>query len=147
MDLRLTDRIGVEQRIEGGDPISLGGRDREPFGDVAKGSTADRADGVLDGVESGKQQVPLRTSRRAAEGDVAVETGEPSPFPRRPGRTQEGVNRLALCLRGLFEKGADVQQVVVRASTRTAVALNSAVPDLGSQASMVSAFTSVSSGK
>src|SRR6516162_6177308 len=66
------------------------------------------------------------------------------PVPVRRLLTDDGVDRLAL---GVGRLGVEQLQIHQTASSRIAVALNSAVPDFGSVASIVSTFVATSSGK
>ena len=66
------------------------------------------------------------------------------PVPVRRLDADDGVDRLAL---GVGRLGVEQLEIQQTASRRIAVALNSAVPDFGSVASIVSTFVATSSGK
>ena len=107
--------------------------------------------------------MPLCARGVAAAGRVAVGAALAAD-PRRRGRPEHAVDRFALGRRrGAVEElqvhdcyfagtascdaACPVRSASVSRSTRIALALNSAVPDLGSVASIVSTFVSTWSGK
>ena len=120
------------QRVERRDAVRVGGRDVEPPRRVAERALAHPADAPLCGAQRGEEQVAALTV--GARDAVAV----------RRGRADDGVDRLALGVGRLREREAKVHYT---ASRRIAVALNSAVPDFGSVASIVSTFVATRSGK
>ena len=122
-----------DERVERRDAVRVGGRDVEPSRRVAERALAHPADAPLCGAQRGEEQVP------------ALAVGARDAVAVRRGRTDDGVDRLALGVGRLREREAKVHRYT--ASRRIAVALNSAVPDFGSVASIVSTFVATRSGK
>src|SRR5581483_4174117 len=123
-----------EQGVEARDAVRLRGRHGEPARGVPEGALAHPADALLRRAQRGEEEVALRPV--GARDAVAVRIG---------GGPEHAVDRVAL-----GRRRRRVEQVQVHyesASTRIAVALNSAVPERGSVASIVSTFVSTSSGK
>ena len=107
-------RLEREERVEARDAIGLGGRDREPPADIAERGGADPADAALHLVEHRKQQMPLRACRVPTAGRMAVGAALAAD-PRRRGRAQHAVDRVALGRR----RGA-VEELQVHAVTSRA---------------------------
>ena len=120
-----------DQRVEARDAVRVGGRNVEPARRVAERALAHPADAALRGAQRGKQELAAVTPRAA---DPAV----------RVGCARDRVDRGALGVRRLRLQQLEIHQ---SGSTRIAVALNSAVPDFGSVASIVRMFVATSSGK
>ena len=157
-------RLQREQGVEARDAVRLGGRDGQPAADVAERGRADPADRGLQLVQDGQEQVALRPGRVAATRGVAVgPAGGALPGRGRAGRARASTasrsaaeGSLAVRRRSTQEQAsgpAPPQRTTSCGapagsfSTRIALALNSAVPDLGSVASIVRTFVSTSSGK
>ena len=154
-------RLGLEreQRVERRDAVGLRRRDREPPADVVQRAPADPADARLHRVQRREQEVALRPRGVPAARHVLVAlAGLRRSLPARPGRAEDGVDRLALDRRrelvlddevhqragcAAAPRAADASSSPGRSrSTRIAVALNSAVPDFGSVALIVSTLVS-----
>src|SRR4029079_9372005 len=132
----------------------------ERLGEVLERALADPANACLDRLENRQQEVPLRTGIVAAVRDVALELVRAvTALPARHRRAQHGGHRVAL-LHGRADRALpEIHQArsataasASRAgaaifSTRIAAALNSAVPERGSVASIVSWLVSTWSGK
>ena len=142
--------LGGQQGVEGSHAVGLRRGHLQPAAEVVQRRRADPADLILHPVQRRQQQVP-----RAAPGAGAADLDAPAgrgALQVRAGRrrhraVQHGVDRGALGGSRLRRGEAQVHQRAASLSMRTAVALNSAVPDLRSQASMVSRLVSTWSGK
>src|ERR1700733_2071259 len=157
-------RLHREQRVEGRHAVDVGGGDGQPLRDVVERAGADPTPLLVQRVKGGEELGTL------GPGGVTPVRGVPvldavSSRPGRHGRTEERVDGRALVGGRLGVEEAEIHSVLryspaVRLvtpaaslgppfsfSTRTAVALNSAVPDFGSVASIVSTLTSTWSGK
>ena len=121
------------QRVERRDAVRVGGRDVEPARRVAERALAHPADAPLCGAQRGEEQVPALTV--GARDAVAVRAR-----PHRRRRRSPRARR-----RSAPRAGGGGPSYT--ASRRIAVALNSAVPDFGSVASIVSTFVATRSGK
>ena len=155
----------AKQRVERRDAVRVRGRHGQPAADLVQPARADPADPLLQRPERRQQQMPPRARRVTARGRVAGGPGRgarrpPSPTPagrarrraprvrrRRLGAGDEADVHLPAGLRRLALARAVSTRADSSFSTRIAAALNSAVPDFGSVASIVSWFTSTSSGK
>ncbi len=115
-----------DQRVERRDAVRLGRRNLEPAARVAERALRHPADAALCRADRREQQVP---SRPVAARNAPVVVG---------GLADHRIDRRALRIRRLRREQAQVGHYT--ASTRMAVALNSAVPDFGSCASIVSTF-------
>ena len=139
---------------------------RQALADVIEAARADPADALLHRAQRRQQQVPPRARRVAAAAQrVSLPLGSrtpPSQPPaagrgrRRPRRARRrsarrragaGPSVSAGSSRARRRARSPARSGVATFSTRTAQALNSAVPDLGSVTSIVSRLTSTSSGK
>ncbi len=121
-----------EHRVEARHAVRVRGRHVEPPAGVAESALAHPTHTPLRRPERGQEQVaPLPVAAR----DAAVAGRQAA---------DRGVDRLALGVARLGSEQAEIHQI---ASTRIAVALNSAVPDFGSTASIVSTFVATSSWK
>ncbi len=152
-------RCGRKQVVEGEHPPRLGRRHDQPLADVVHRATADPADAVLDGVEGGQQEMALLLRRRhPATRRAAVALDIPgAALPAGAGGPEQPVDGVALS--GGRRRADDVNihsrllacspggDYAPTASICTAAALNSAVPDFGSTASMVRWLVATSSGK
>ena len=114
--------------VEGRDAVDLGRRDGEALGQVVGRTTADPPDRVLERVQCRQQEVPAFALELPA-----------ADHPRAVGlcRPEDALDRLPFEVGGGGAAEVDVHSGQARSgrsarSTRTAVALNSAVPDLGS---------------
>ena len=133
-----------EQGVGLGDAVGLRRRHAQALADVAEGARADPADCVLHGVQRWQQQLallagPLRAAMCAAT--------RPGLGIRRGRRTEQRIDGGALRRRGGGGETMDFHARQPIFSMRIAEALNSEVPDFGSQASIVRRLVSTSSGK
>ena len=151
-------RRGREQRVERGDAPRVGGRHVQAIADVAEAAFADPADARLQRLQRGQQQVAHRARVASADRrDVRVARAAAraaipgrSRRDRAAHRRRHARRRSARPRSGRMSISARPRAPVPRSatgSTRTAHALNSAVPDFGSDASIVSRFVATSSGK
>src|SRR6185312_4373754 len=149
-----------QQRIERRHAPGVGRGHVEPRADVVERAFADPADARLHGLQRGEQLVPAGAGRVSAERHVCIALRHAlAAVPPGRGRTKSCVDRLAFLV-----GRSDVEQFQVHqspntgsewrwsaragassgartGSTRTAHALNSAVPERGSVASIVSRLT------
>ena len=147
-----------EQRVKRCDSPRIRGRHGETRANVVQRTLADPADTRLHGVQRRQQQVAHGARVVSAERDMGVADGiADAAVPPRRWRSEECVDRLTL-LAGRFgveemeihqspaiamRRPATVGRRDGRActfTTCTAQALNSAVPDFGSNASIVRKF-------
>ena len=142
--------LGGQQGVEGGHAVGLGRRHVQAAADVAEGRGADPADRVLHAVQR-RQQLVTDTApgAGASEPDAAAARGvlQLGAGGRGHHPVEYGIDRGPFGGGGLGCGEVQVHQRAASLSTRTAVALNSAVPDLRSQASIVSRLVSTWSGK
>ena len=122
-------RLEREEVVERGDAVRLSGRDREATAHVVETAAADPSDSVLQRVERGQQEVASLTVG-ARDAHLGIEWD---------GLAEHPVDCVALGVGGRVGREAEVH---LATSTRTAVALNSAVPLFGSVALIVSTFVS-----
>ena len=106
-----------KQRVEARDAVRLGRRDREPARRVAERALAHPADALLRGAQRGQEEMALRAVGARTRSAVHVLGAHRA---RRRSRSRSA------SLGSAFEEAKVSQD----ASTRIAVALNSAVPDL-----------------
>ena len=111
----------------------FGRRKRQPLADVVQGPWSKPAEAVLHGVQRRKKKVALRSCGMTCDFNW--------------NGTQNGIDGGALGGVGLGTMNANIHYFCSTFSTRTAAALNSAVPDLGSVASIVRRLVATSSGK
>ena len=160
-------RLHREQCIERGDTVGVCRRDRQTRTDVIEASGADPADSLLQRPQRRQQQVPatarLVTALRGVAGRPVAAVASLPAVLRRPehavdrcplglrldcSRNEVNVHRLRVCLdksptaSGSWMPDASACSAGSSFSTRIAAALNSAVPDFGSVASIVSWFVS-----
>ena len=155
-------RLDGEHRVERGDAVDVGGRQRQPAAELVHPSGADPADALLQGPERGEQKVSTRAGGVTGACRIScgtVESGAAVPAVDR--RPEHGVERGALggcrlCagyeveVHQLWPPTVAGSAIPARSSTSDgsifstliAAALNSAVPDFGSVASIVSWFVS-----
>src|SRR5205823_11644502 len=127
-----------EQVVEARDAVRVRGRDVEPSRRVAERALADPTYAPLRSPERREEQVPQLAQRVAAVHGAAGSV--------RRERAHDRVDRLALGGGRLRREQAEIHYAITF-SMRIAAALNSAVPDFGSVASMVRMFVSTRSGK
>src|SRR5205085_2544605 len=144
-------RLECEEGVEAGDAVGLGRGDREPAADIAERAGADPADPRLHGVQHRQEQVAPAAGGVAADGEPAVGLGAGGADPGGIGLAEDGVDRLALDRGRRLILDPEVHYLAGSAtrpgaasvwgrgsfSTLIALALNSAVPDFGSVASIV----------
>src|SRR6185437_14969809 len=154
-------RLEREEGVEAGDPVGLGRRDGQAAAGVAERAGADPANPRLHRVQHGQQQVAPAAGGMAADGEVPVLLRPHRAHPARIGLAEHRVDRLALDRGRRLIMDPEVHYRAGSAtwpgaasvwgrgsfSTRIALALNSAVPDFGSVASIVRMFVCTSSGK
>src|SRR6185436_2234846 len=150
-----------QQRVERDHAIGVRRGHGESPADVVERPLADPANPGLNRLERGKQQVPPRPRRVSATRSKSVSLLVPlAAVPSRAGRPEESIDGLPFLGSRLGVQEVKVHYAPCRAparaaagsadrtgSTRTAQALNSAVPDLGSVSSMVRMLTFTSSWK
>src|SRR5216683_3876102 len=140
-------RLFVEREavVKGRDAIGLGRRNVQPAARVLETPAADPADLVLERVQHGQQQVAPRTRRVAPAREVIVSRCPLAALPQRGRWSEDAVDSGDFSLGRWPAAGSNIHYAIL--STRMALALNSAVPDLGSVASMVSTLVATWSGK
>ena len=137
--------------VERDDSVCLGGGHGQAPADIVEGTRGDPAEARLNGVERGQEEVAARSGCVAAQqGSYGpplprFEALPPRPKPAVPERNQRRLARPPSD-RGHGSEGP-LSQVTPSRSTRMAAALNSAVPDLGSVASIVRMLVATSSWK
>ena len=146
-------RLDGEHRVERGHPVHVGGRDRQHAGDVVERARADPADLVHHRVQRRQQQVPPSAGGVPGVGEVRVlaDLVPGDPARARAARPRRPPARRATPPRPTGAGPRATPRPPARPprsfSIRTAVALNSDVPDFGSHASLVRTLTSTSSEK
>ena len=162
-----------EQRVERRDAVRVGRRHGKSLADIVERAGAEPADTLVNRVQDGEQEVAPGSRAVATVCNLALVVDLPhTAFPARGGGAEHAVDRRPLGggghgveqvdvhgpivpVTGARQRAAAGSSIVPRCSrvaaaifsTRIAAALNSAVPDFGSVASMVSTFVSTSSGK
>ncbi len=137
--------------IEGDDAPGLGGRDGQAAADVVERAAADPPDSILDGMQRRQEQVApilrLLQSRPAKRASHAPRFARPRPILTRAARAADRRPRAPRCSAQPPTMCRSTGSVGHSLSIATAAALNSAVPDFGSVASIVSRLVATSSGK
>src|SRR5215475_473199 len=154
-----------QQRIKRRHAPRIRGRNAEPHAHIVETRFADPTDARLKRLECGQQQVATLTLLASAGRHVGIAfVATLSAIPCRSWRTKQSVYRGTLFVGWLGVPQVQIHQsspaaakgsalrkrnsgVLATGSTRTAHALNSAVPDRGSVALIVKRFVATSSGK
>ena len=94
--------LGREHRVEGRDPIGLGGRDGEPFARVAEAAGLIHPDASLQGVQRRQQQMTsISALASASASDAALELDRAlAPRPARRRGAEDGVHGSAFVVAG-----------------------------------------------
>ena len=92
MNRKCWPRLECEARIKAGDPVCVGGWDREPPAGVLQRSAAHPAHVILHGVQHGQQEVTTRTDGLSAVGKVIVRLNSSTAVPQGLGRAEKSVD-------------------------------------------------------
>ena len=103
-DARRT-RLEGEERVEGRDPVGVGGRHGQPAAELVEAAGADPADPLLQRPERGQQEMAASPGRVPSGGGVARDAvGARAAVPAGGRRAEDGVESGSLGRRGLGER-------------------------------------------